>query len=126
METIGVVKNIEEELPIPSIRRGTIAKIVDALVAEDYFLRCSILNAELRSPDVACQMKSYIEDYGEKLTFLSEESWNSSVYIWQGYDWQALVDLSTEKEELSDLVLQLSVADTGSDFKFFVEMVYVP
>lgn len=126
METNSVIKNREVELPIPSKWRTTIAKIVDALVAEDYVLRSVVPSSELRSPDVASQMRSYIEDYGEKLIPLSEKSWDSSVYIWQGKDWLALVDLSTDKEEVSDLVMQLSISELEADFKFTVEMVYVP
>lgn len=126
METNSVIKNREAELPIPSKWRSTIAKIVDALVAEDYVLRSVVPNSELRSSDVASQMRSYIEDYGEKLIPLSEKCWDSSVYIWQGKDWLALVDLSTDKEEVSDLVMQLSISELEADFKFTVEMVYVP
>ena len=57
---------------------------------------------------------------------LPEETWDSSVCIWMGVRWDALIDLWTSSEGRSDLVLSLRVSEDGSGFKFDVYMVYVP
>jgi hypothetical protein len=43
-----------------------------------------------------------------------------------GDHWDALIDLWTEEEGSSDLVLQVHVSEVDSEFLVTVNMVYVP
>lgn len=72
------------------------------------------------------QIRKYIQEYGTKLVSLPQESWATSVCIWMGDHWDALIDLWTEEEGSSDLVLQVHVSEVDSEFLFTVYMVYVP
>ena len=71
-------------------------------------------------------MRSYVKDYGETLIDLPEETWKSSVCIWMGSRWDAIVDLWTLREGRSDLVLQTFVREAEVGFLFDIHMVYVP
>jgi len=78
------------------------------------------------SSETAEHIEKYIQHYGEELVELPEEAWDSSVCIWMGVRWDALIDLWTSSEGRSDLVLSLRVSEDGGGFKFDVYMVYVP
>ena len=81
MNEILVEKNEDNELPIPNIWRPKFKKIVNAFVNKDYKLSSEIENVNPISVETAEQIKEYIEDYGEELIELPNETWNSSVYI---------------------------------------------
>ena len=76
--------------------------------------------------EAASHIQSYLSDYGATLKSLPDEAWNSSVCIWTGSHWDVLVDLYTNEEGASDLVLSAHVTDTSHGFKIAVHMVYVP
>lgn len=78
------------------------------------------------SPEKAEQIEAYIQDYGADLIELPEDAWASSVCIWMGSRWDALIDLWTLSEGRSDLVLSLQVSEAGGGFEYNVYMVYVP
>ena len=121
------VKDGDSEWPVPGIWRPTIHKIVTAFVGHDYELAQGIAGVDPISSDLAEGMRRYIQDYGAELTDLPEDTWKSSVCIWMGNRWEALIDLWTVEEGRSDLVLHLFVRETGnSDYKFNVHLVYVP
>lgn len=126
MSEILVEKNDENELPIPSIWRPTFSKIVKAFVEKDYKIERKIDNVTPISEDTAKQIKKYIEDYGEKLIDLPNETWNSSVYMYYGTYWNVLIDLFTESEGLSDLALSLEVREVSNEYEFEVKLVLVP
>jgi hypothetical protein len=120
------VKDESRERPIPSSWRPVFRNIVDAFVQRDYELRAGVQGVAPVSAETAAHIKNYIESYGETLVGLPEETWNSSVCIWQGDRWDALVDLWTLAEGRSDLVLSARVFEADSGFKFHIYMVYVP
>jgi len=68
----------------------------------------------------------YIEDYGETLVPLPEESWQTSIYIWMGSFWEVYVDLWTLKEGRSDLIVSVKVYETNEGYNLEIHMVYVP
>ncbi|QSI30234.1 hypothetical protein GNX71_11820 [Variovorax sp. RKNM96] len=123
---ILAVKDEETQRPIPSAWRPVIRQIADAFANGDYGLSVPIAGVEPISLEDAERIKDYIEDYGETLTALSDETWDSSVCIWMGKRWEALVDLWTLSEGRSDLVLSLRVSEVEDGFAFHVHMVYVP
>jgi hypothetical protein len=120
------VKDEESELAIPTAWRPVIEKIVSAFVRHDYQLTSGVHGVKPVSPDTADQIRSYISGYGEELSELPEETWASSVCIWMGSQWDALIDLWTLSEGRSDLVLSLKVAEGNDGFEFSIYMVYVP
>jgi hypothetical protein len=126
MNEIKVAKNEEEELPIPHVWRPIIKAIVSAFVKQDYNLSSEIKNVNPISKETAEQIKEYIEDYGEELIELPEETWNTSVYISYGNYWSALIDLFTKAEGRSDLVLDFEIREDNKEYVFDVKLVYVP
>jgi hypothetical protein len=127
-ETLEVlaVTDEETERPIPSAWRWVIREIVGAFVRYDYQISAGIPGVAQVSAETAAQIQNYIQDYGATLVDLPEETWNSSVCIWMGTEWNALIDLWTASEGRSDLVLSLRVAEDDDDFLFHIYMVYVP
>lgn len=123
---IPVVKDGSKEGPIPSVWRPVFCDIVSALVRGDFKLGAGIAGVLPVSDDTAERMSSYVKDYGETLVELPEETWKSSVCIWTGHRWDALVDLWTLREGRSDLVLQTFVRESDRGFLFDIHMVYVP
>lgn len=67
-----------------------------------------------------------IAAYGCTLCSLPEESWHTSVCLWQHDRWGVLVDLFSVEEGRSDLVLDVDVYEEGSGFGFRAHFVYVP
>lgn len=126
MDEIGVEKNEEEEFPIPHLWRPTFKAIVDAFVQKDYGLSSGIKNVSPVSESTTEQIKEYIEDYGEVLVELPDETWGTSVYICYGNYWNVLIDLYTEGEGLSDLVLNAEVRENNNEYQFAIRLVYVP
>ena len=126
MKEVLVEKNEEDELPIPHVWRPKFKAIVSAFVKHDYKLTDEIENVNPVSPSTAKQIKEYIEDYGEELIELPEETWNTSIYISHGDHWKVLIDLFTKEEGLSDLVLNSEVRENDNGYEFKINLVYVP
>lgn len=126
MNEILVEKNENEELPIPHIWRPTFKAIVNAFVEKDYSLSSEIKNVKPISEETAEQIKEYIEDYGEELIELPNDTWNSSVYISYGNYWNILIDLYTKDEGLSDLVLNTEIREDNNEYIFDIKLVYIP
>lgn len=121
-ETV-VTKDGENEVPVPQAWRSTLTAIVDALIQGG---EPSLPQVSLQSPDVWASAQENIRAYGAHLRKLPDESWNSSVCIWYGDYWDVLVDLYTEEEGRSDLVLQVHVYEAGDEYRYEVVLVYVP
>lgn len=126
MNEIVVEKNEESELPIPHLWRPIFNAIVNAFVKQDFNLCTGIKNVNPISQSKARQIKEYIEDYGEELVELPEETWETSVYICYGNYWNVLIDLYTEGEGLSDLVLNAEVKENNNDYLFDIKLVFIP
>jgi hypothetical protein len=123
---IPAVKDEENERPIPTVWRPVIREIVNAFVRQDYHLKTRPPGVAPISDETAIQIKNYVQQYGETLVELSDETWETSVCVWTGSQWEALVDLWTLSEGRSDLVLSLDVSEGDSGFLFEIYMVYVP
>ncbi len=121
-----VVKDESNELPVPSIWRPVFCGIVKAFVERDYALSSGIPGVAPVSAETAEQIEEYIEDFGETLIDLPEETWDTSISLWMGKRWDVLVDLWTEGEGRSDMVLSAHVSESEVGFEFHVYMVYVP
>jgi len=115
----------EQEHPIPEELRGIFVRIVDAFVAGDYSLRAvGIAGVELIDADTAKYIEGCIAAYGDLLAPLDPAVWERSCYGWSGGGWEMLVDLTTQHEPVSDLVLH---ADIRLDpLRIAVRSVHVP
>jgi len=123
---VPVTKDADNEGPIPSAWRPVLKSIVDAFAREDYLLNDGLSGVAPISEETADQVREYIQDYGAKLIELPPESWDTSVCIWMGNRWDALIDLWTEDEGRSDLVLEAHVSEADSEYVVAIHMVYVP
>jgi hypothetical protein len=123
---IPVVKDAENQGPVPSAWRSILTEIITAFVRKDYRLSTGIPGVAPVSAATAEQIQNYIEDYGATLIDLPESTWNTSVCIWVGDRWDVLIDLSTQEEGSSDLVLQAQIFETNGSYVAHVYMVYVP
>jgi hypothetical protein len=117
----------ETERPVPEIWRPTISALVDSLVERAPTIGVGVPEVEPVPDDVCNQCFSAVDDYGDiDLMPLPPETWTSSIAAWQGDHWACLIDLWTEQEGRSDLVLEVEVREHASGFRFTVHMVYVP
>jgi hypothetical protein len=123
---VPITKDTENEGPIPSAWRPVLTHIVDAFVRHDYRLSDGVPGVAPVSEETAAQIEKYIKNYGATLIQLPKESWNTSVCIWMGDRWDALIDLWTAEEGSSDLVLQVHISETSDGYVMNVYMVYVP
>lgn len=119
-------KDEHNERPIPSAWRSVFRNIVNAFVRQDYRLSSGVSGVAAVSDGTAKQIRDYIEEYGETLSELSDQTWDTSVCIWMGDRWDVLVDLWTISEGRSDLVLSAHVTESDKSFVFHIYMVYVP
>jgi hypothetical protein len=122
---IPVEKDEEDEHPVPTIWRDSLRAAADALAAGNYALT-GVSLVEPLDDETAAHIKDNIADYGCTLTPLPERSWDTSISSWQLDHWDVLVDLFTQEEGRSDLVMQVRVTEDGSGFLFSVHLVYVP
>ena len=120
------VKDDSTEHPIPTAWRQTFRDIVACFVASDYCLAAGVAGAESVAPETAAHIKANLKSYGASLIALPEETWDSSVCIWYDDHWEALVDLWTQEEGRSDLVLHTHVVDGAFGATISVHLVYVP
>jgi len=123
MNAVKVVKDGERESRVPDAWRPTLSSIVDALVIRD---EPQLPRVSFRTAETWDHIKSNVQDYGAHLIGLPEASWDSSVCIWVGEFWEVLVDLYTEEEGRSDLVLQVHVRKVQDGYMYEVVLVYVP
>ena len=126
MKEVLVVKDEENERPIPTVWRPLFNQIVNAFVKKDYLLTYKVNNVLPVSKETAKQIAEYIEDYGEELIQLPEETWESSVCIWMDPHWDVLIDLWTAGEGRSDLVLGAEISESDTGYTVNINLVYVP
>jgi hypothetical protein len=122
---IPVIKNTEERL-VPRIWRKTLSDIVDAFVDGDFELKTNIEGVSPISSEDAIMIAENIEDYGVQLKKLPEQTWNTSVSLWMDGFWDIFVDLYSEEEDASDLVLNVRVYEKNSEYIFNIYSVFVP
>jgi len=123
---VPAVQDGSGQRPIPTAWRPVFCRIVDAFVRGDHALKAGVPGVAALPDDTAAQIRDYIRDYGATLVALPPDTWESSVCIWCGAHWDVLVDLWTQEEGRSDLVLGARVTETEAGFAFQVQMVYVP
>ncbi|WP_160151715.1 hypothetical protein [Microbulbifer sp. ALW1] len=123
---VPVTKNDEIEGPIPTVWRPLFSSVVDCFVKKDYQISGGIEGVSSISTETARHIKDYIQDYGERLIPLPDETWESSVCIYMGNHWDVLIDLWTVGEGRSDLVLGAQVSEIDRGYVVDIGTVYVP
>lgn len=113
------------ERPIPNSWRPTIVQIVEEFSQYRYNLT-DLPNVDPVDGSTAAIIERIIKKYGCSLVSLPEETWNSSISVWDDGYWVAIVDLFTIEEGRSDLVLHLNITENNAGYKFNVHLVYVP
>lgn len=96
-EQIVVKMDCDNELPIPNEWRKTIQQIVEEIKNKNYTNLSNLPDVFVSEKDFE-DMRSYLDEYGEELTSLPEETWNSSVYLWLESHWELMIDLWTVSE----------------------------
>ncbi|MDN3391404.1 hypothetical protein [Pseudoalteromonas sp. APC 3691] len=123
---MDAIKDLENEHLIASHWRPIIKLAVDAFSQNDFGLSTPIENIQPIPVDIALANKSYVSDYGEVLINLPEETWETSCAQWMGDYWQIIVDLFTEDEGRSDLVLNGRVMEKNGNLSLEIGLIYVP
>ncbi len=122
---VPILKDEDHEHPVPSEWRPKLREIVEALKDGNF----NLIGLALIDPlddATGAGIAQNIKDYGCTLTSLSDESWDTSVCMWQADYWEVLVDLFTLEEGRSDLALHVHVFEQMDGFNFKVHFVYVP
>ena len=121
------VKDASHEVAIPEAWRPTLKAVVDSLVRRDTVIGVGLPSVDPVPAEISQQCIDAIDGYGAvTLVTLPDESWDTSVALWFGDHWRCLVDLWTEEEGRSDLVLDVHVFENGPGYRFHVQLVYVP
>lgn len=89
------LKDEDAAHPVATVWRPTWREIVKALAEGDYGLTRGVVAVAPVSAATAERIRGYIASYGETLTELPDESWQSSISQWMRTHWEAVVDLST-------------------------------
>jgi len=121
-----ILKDEGSQIPIPELWRSTFKTIIEALKEDDFRLGQGIVGVRPISKENSAIIANNIVVYGCRLASLPEETWDSSVCLWMDGYWDVLVDLYTEEEGASDLVLAARVYEEGASFAFELQSVYVP
>lgn len=122
---VPILKDEDHEQPVPSEWRRTLQEIAKALKDGNFSLR-GLTDVDPLDDATAAGIARNINAYGCTLTLLPDASWDTSVCQWQLEYWEVLVDLFTDEEGCSDLVLHVHVFEQMGGFAFKVHFVYVP
>lgn len=120
------LKDEENNQPIPLVWRETLTKVVSAFAKGDFELACGVESVDPIIAEQAERFRKAVLDYNGTLVELGEETWESSVTQWYDPYWDFLLDLWTEEEGPSDLVLSGRVTEAPGGYRFTLNLVYVP
>lgn len=116
----------EHERPIPEVWRPALAAIVESMARGDAAVAAHLPEVSA-DPEFPEDCRTAVEEYGDvTLIPLPEEAWETSVCQWREDHWGCLIDLWTEEEGPSDLVLDLTVVEYGLGYRYKPHLVYVP
>jgi hypothetical protein len=120
------VKDKNASHPIATTWRPTLREVVRALAQGDFTLARGIPNVSPISPKSAGRIQRYLDEFGQSLAELPEDTWRSSISQWMEDHWEILLDLWTVEAGRSDLVLFARVFERDGEFQFEIESLHVP
>ncbi|WP_333663911.1 DUF7668 domain-containing protein [Acinetobacter sp.] len=123
---IPVVYNEETASQVPTVWRETLIRIVEAFKNNDLSAISRIEGVQNIELEYLHEIAENVTDYGETLVSLPDETWETSQALWMGFRWDVIVDLFTEQEGRSDLILFIRVFETKGTFEFSILDIYVP
>lgn len=126
IEHVPVERDGNRELSVPTEWREIITAIVERLANDDFGFDNQVSGMLPISPSDASRIEKSIRSYGDKLVSLPQETWKTSIYQATQGGWEVLVDLHTEEEGASDLVLFLFVTELDANYNFKIQSVHVP
>ena len=116
----------DKEHPIPVALRPIFKRIADAFANEDYGLQAhAIEGVSLADPETAANIADCVAAYGDPLAGLEDATWQRSCYVNIGDHWEALVDLATANEEVSDLTVHSRIF-LDPNLRIIIDSVHVP
>lgn len=119
-------KNEEIEQPVPVEWRGILTDVVEDIRGRKLKPKSgSGLEISVESDEIELIYES-VDSYGDPLVSLPEKAWQTSVCRWMGSYWHLLIDLFTQDEGLSDLVLFVDVYERSNSPCFKIQAVHVP
>lgn len=123
---VPVLYDKDTATPVPSVWRETLIKIIEAFKNNDLASINQIEGVQNIELEHLQEIAENITDYGEKLVSLPDETWDSSQAYWMGFCWNIILDLFTEREGRSDLILLIRVFETDGVFEYSIQDIYVP
>ncbi|MEE9903128.1 MAG: hypothetical protein PBU42_11930 [Acinetobacter haemolyticus] len=123
---VPVLYDEDTATPIPTIWRETLIQIVEAFRTNDLTSINHIGGVQNIELEYLQEIAENIINYGETLVSLPDETWNSSQAYWMGFCWDIILDLFTEREGRSDLILSMRVFETNGVFEYSIQDIYVP
>jgi hypothetical protein len=126
MEFAPVSKTKNQEMPVPIAWRPALKALADAIVGKRALRSIEGFVFRAIEDDGLEVSRSNIEAYPDKLGFLAEDSWKSSIYVWNEGFWEVLVDLTTEAGDLSDLVMHAKVTEREDGYFIEPGLIFVP
>lgn len=126
-ETVPALKDDENQTKVPTIWRGTLKSIVNSIKNNNFLFENSKNSITPISSDDQTLIRNNINEYGEELCDLPDETWDTSACQWMLDYWELYVDLFTVNEGLSDLVLSVRIFEQEHDsYLFEIQSVHVP
>ena len=126
-QDISVPYDSQLQSLIPNIWRSTIVQIIEAFKDKDFARLNTIPNVEFIDVEYAAEITKNIDHYGAHLISLPKESWNSSVCLYmEDHRWDAIIDLFTEEEGRSDLIIDLRIYMRNDHYLYEIIDIYVP
>lgn len=119
------IKKDNNQHVVPVEWRKNISEIVDIIRFEEFDKLQFMDFVESVSPDDEQRIKENVEDYGEILAPLLDDSWSSSVCQWMEGYWELVIDLCTDTEGVSDLSLFLRAYEKEASVIFSIIDVHV-
>ena len=123
---IPVVYDDETAKQVPTVWRETLIRIVEAFKNNDLSAISRIKGVQNIELENLQEIAENITDYGETLVSLPDETWVTSQASWRGFCWDVILDLFTEREGRSDLILSIRVFETDGVFEYSIQDIYVP
>jgi len=120
------IKDEDASHPIASAWQPVLEDVIKAFARGDFSAARGSGAVAPISAATAARIANNLAKYGETLTELPAEAWETSVSQWMATHWEVLIDLWTVESGASDLVLSARVFEVNGGFRFEVDSVHVP